>query len=162
MPYYGSGVVFGGGLKIYTSIDLELQKLAREAIGKWLPGSRGPDAALVAIDPRDGRVLAMVGGELREEPVQPRRAGPAQTGSAFKPFVLTAAVEQGISPQTVFTSEPTVINLGDKLWSVSNYEGSYLGSIDLQEATIYSDNTVYAQLTAQVGRRTWPTHPSSA
>jgi penicillin-binding protein 1A len=152
VPYYGSGVVFGGGLKIYTSIDLELQKLAREAIGKWLPGPRGPDAALVAIDPRDGRVLAMVGGESFEKSqfnlaVQGQR----QTGSAFKPFVLTAAVEQGISPQTVFTSEPTVINLGDKLWSVSNYEGSYLGSIDLQEATIYSDNTVYAQLTAQVG-----------
>jgi penicillin-binding protein 1A len=152
VPYYGSGVVFGGGLKIYTSINLELQKLAREAIGKWLPGPRGPDAALVAIDPRDGRVLAMVGGESFEKSqfnlaVQGQR----QTGSAFKPFVLTAAVEQGISPQTVFTSEPTVINLGDKLWSVSNYEGSYLGSIDLQEATIYSDNTVYAQLTAQVG-----------
>ena len=152
VPYYGSGVVFGGGLKIYTSIDLELQKLAREAIGKWLPGPRGPDAALVAIDPRDGRVLAMVGGESFEKSqfnlaVQGQR----QTGSAFKPFVLTAAVEQGISPQTVFTSEPTVINLGDKLWSVSNYEGSYLGPIDLQEATIHSDNTVYAQLTAQVG-----------
>ena len=152
VPYYGSGVVFGGGLKIYTSIDLELQKLAREAIGKWLPGPRGPVAALVAIDPRDGRVLAMVGGESFEKSqfnlaVQGQR----QTGSAFKPFVLTAAVEQGISPQTVFTSEPTVINLGDKLWSVSNYEGSYLGSIDLQEATIHSDNTVYAQLTAQVG-----------
>ena len=101
---------------------------------QWLPGSRGPDAALVAIDPRDGRVLAMVGGESFEKSqfnlaVQGQR----QTGSAFKPFVLTAAVEQGISPQTVFTSEPTVINLGDKLWSVSNYEGSYLGSIDLQE-----------------------------
>ena len=44
-----------------------------------------------------------------------------------------------------------MINLGDKLWSVHNYEGSYLGSIDLQDATIYSDNSVYAQLTAQVG-----------
>ncbi len=152
VPYYGSGAVFGGGLKIYTSIDLELQKLARESIDKWLTDQRGPDAALVAIDPRDGRVLAMVGGESFEKSqfnlaVQGQR----QTGSAFKPFVLTTAIEQGISPQTVFTSEPTVINLGDKLWSVSNYEGSYLGSIDLQEATIHSDNTVFAQLTAQVG-----------
>ena len=77
--------------------------------------------------------------------------GQRQTGSAFKPFVLTTAIEQGISPQTVFTSEPTTINLGDKLWSVHNYEGSYLGPIDLQDATIYSDNSVYAQLTAQVG-----------
>jgi penicillin-binding protein 1A len=152
VPYYGSGEVFGGGLEIYTSIDLELQGIARDAIDEWLTNPRGPEAALVAIDPRDGRVLAMVGGEsFRKSQFNLAVQGQRQTGSAFKPFVLTAAVEQGISPQTVFTSEPTTINLGDKLWSVSNYEGSYLGSIDLQEATIHSDNTVYAQLTAQVG-----------
>jgi penicillin-binding protein 1A len=152
VPYYGSGEVFGGGLKVYTSIDLELQRLAREAIDKWLTRRRGPDAALVAIDPRDGRVLAMVGGEnFDKSQFNLAVQGQRQAGSAFKPFVLTAAVDQGISPQTVFTSEPTVINLGDKLWSVGNYEGSYLGPIDLEEATIHSDNSVYAQLTAQVG-----------
>jgi len=152
IPYYGSGQVFGGGLKIYTSIDLELQKLAREAIDKWLTDPRGPAAALVAIDPRDGRVLAMVGGEsFRKSQFNLAVQGQRQTGSAFKPFVLTAALEQGIAPQSVFVSEPTVINLGDKLWSVSNYEGSYLGPIDIQTATIHSDNSVYAQLTAQVG-----------
>ena len=152
VPYYGSGEVFGGGLEIYTSIDLELQEIARRAVDQWLPDPNGPEAALVAIDPRDGRVLAMVGGQsFRKSQFNLAVQGQRQTGSAFKPFVLTAAVEQGISPQTVFTSEPTVINLGDKLWSVSNYEGSYLGSIDLQEATIHSDNSVYAQLTSQVG-----------
>ncbi|HWB55372.1 MAG TPA: transglycosylase domain-containing protein, partial [Gaiellaceae bacterium] len=67
VPYYGSGELFGGGLKVYTSIDLELQKLAREAIDKWLPNPKGPGAALVAIDPRDGRVLAMVGGDSFEK-----------------------------------------------------------------------------------------------
>jgi penicillin-binding protein 1A len=87
----------------------------------------------------------MVGGQnFRKSQFNLAVQGQRQTGSAFKPFVLTTAVEQGISPQTVFTSEPTVINLGDKLWSVNNYEGSYLGSIDLQEATIHSDNSVYA------------------
>jgi penicillin-binding protein 1A len=152
VPYYGSGKVFGGGLKIYTSIDLELQRLAHEAIDKWLPDPNGPQAALVAIDPRDGRVLAMYGGEsFHKSQFNLAVQGQRQTGSSFKPFVLTTAVKQGISPSTVFTSEPTVINLGDKLWSVHNYEGSYLGSIDLEEATIHSDNSVYAQLTAQVG-----------
>ena len=154
VPYYGSGEVFGGGLEIYTSIDLELQDMARSAVDQWLKDPRGPEAALVAIDPRDGRVLAMVGGEsFRKSQFNLAVQGQRQTGSAFKPFVLTTAVEQGISPQTVFTSQPTVINLGDKLWSVNNYEGSNLGPIDLQEATIHSDNTVYAQLTAQVGPR---------
>jgi penicillin-binding protein 1A len=152
VPYYGSGEIFGGGLKIYTSIDLELQKLAHESISKVLTSPRGPDAALVAIDPRDGRVLAMVGGEsFKKSQFNLAVQGQRQTGSAFKPFVLTTAIKQGIAPQTVFTSKPTVINLGDKLWSVHNYEGSYLGQIDLTEATVHSDNSVYAQLTAQVG-----------
>jgi penicillin-binding protein 1A len=152
IPYYGSGQVFGGGLKVYTSIDLDLQRLAHEAIDKWLPDPKGPSAALVAIDPRDGRVLAMYGGEsFRKSQFNLAVQGQRQTGSSFKPFVLATAVEQGISPSTVITSEPTVVNLGDKLWSVHNYEGSYLGPIDLQEATIHSDNSVYAQLTAQVG-----------
>src|SRR5206468_1439548 len=55
---YGTGREFGGGLQVRTSIDLNLQEIARQAISKWLPSDRGPSAALVAIDPRDGRVLA--------------------------------------------------------------------------------------------------------
>ena len=152
VPYYGSGKVFGGGLRITTSIDTRLQELAQEAIDKTFSDPKGPAAALVALDPRDGRVLAMVGGRsFRKSQFNLAVQGERQSGSAFKPFVLASALAQGISPDTVFTSKPTVINLGDKLWSISNYEGSYLGSIDLREATTHSDNTVYAQLTAQVG-----------
>ncbi len=152
IPYYGSGKVFGGGLKVYTSIDLDVQQLAKEAIAKWLTDTNGPSAALVAIDPRDGRILAMVGGSsFSKSQFNLAVQGERQAGSAFKPFVLAAALAEGVSPQTVFVSKPTVINLGDKLWSVSNYEGSYLGPIDLQQATIHSDNSVYAQLTELVG-----------
>ena len=152
VPYYGSGNVFGAGLKIYTTIDLNLQRLAQEAIEKTLPKSRGPSASLVAIDPRDGRVLAMVGGRsFKKSQFNLAVQGERQAGSAFKPFVLATALSQGISPATTFTSKPTVINLGDKLWAVNNYENSYLGTIDLNQATTFSDNAVYAQLTAQVG-----------
>ncbi|HYM63395.1 MAG TPA: penicillin-binding transpeptidase domain-containing protein, partial [Gaiellaceae bacterium] len=106
------------------------------------------------IDPRDGRVLAMVGGNsYRKSQFNLAVQGERQSGSSFKPFVLAAALAQGISPVTSFTSKPTLINLGDKLWSVQNYEGSYLGTIDLTKATVFSDNAVYAQLTAQVGPR---------
>jgi penicillin-binding protein 1A len=153
--YYGSGKVFGGGLKVYTSIDLELQKLAREAIDKWLPDPDGPAAALVAIDPRDGRVLAMIGGSsFRKSQFNLAVQGERQPGSAFKPFVLAAALDQGISPQTTYESKPQVINLGDKLWAIHNYENENLGLIDLRTATVYSDNTVYAQLTSQLGPKT--------
>jgi penicillin-binding protein 1A len=152
VPYYGSGKVFGGGLKVYTTIDLDLQRLAAEAIDEWLPNRQDPTAALVAIDPRDGRVLAMVGGRnYKKSQFNLAVQGERQPGSSFKPFVLATALSEGISPQTQFTSQPTVINLGDKLWSVHNYENSYLGTIDLVDATTYSDNSVYAQLTAQVG-----------
>jgi penicillin-binding protein 1A len=154
VPYYGSGTVFGAGLKIYTSIDLDIQRLAEDAIKKLLPDRHGPAASLVAIDPRDGRVLAMVGGRnFHKSQFNLAVQGERQAGSAFKPFVLATALSQGISPQTEFTSKPTVINLGDKLWAVNNYENSYLGTIDLNDATTYSDNAVYAQLTAQVGPR---------
>ncbi len=147
----GSGKVFGGGLRVVTTIDLELQRLAREAIEGWLTGDEGPTAALVAVDPRDGRVLAMVGGEnYRKSQFNLAVQGERQPGSSFKPFVLAAALEQGISPTTVFESGPVTISLGDRDWYVRNYEGSNLGPIDLTNATIVSDNTVYAQLTRLV------------
>ena len=149
---YGVGRVFGGGLKVRTTIDLQLQAIARAAIAKTLDDPDGPQAALVAIDPRDGEVLAMVGGSnFRESQFNLAVQGERQPGSAFKPFVLSAALRQGISPATHFESKKIVIPLGDRLWQVNNYEGSYLGSIDLETATVHSDNAVYAQLTQLVG-----------
>jgi penicillin-binding protein 1A len=149
---YGPGAVFGGGLRVYTTLDTRLQKMARKAIAQVLSDPNGPQAALVAIDPRDGAIRAMVGGSnYRESQFNLAVQGERQPGSAFKPFVLATALDEGISPATHFTSHPVVIPLGDKLWQVNNYEGEYLGSIDLESATIHSDNSVYAQLTSIVG-----------
>jgi penicillin-binding protein 1A len=150
---YGTGRVFGGGLQVRTSIDLNLQDIARQAIAKWLPSESGPSAALVAIDPRDGRVLAMYGGRsFKESQFNLAVQGERQPGSAFKPFALAAALQQGISPATRFDSKPVTISLDSgKVWYVHNYEGANLGRIDLESATIHSDNTVYAQLAKIVG-----------
>ncbi len=148
----GSGQVFGGGLKVTTTIDLGLQDLAQKAIGSVLQSPDGPAAALVALDPRDGRVLAMVGGaNYHQSQFNLAVQGERQAGSSFKPFVLATALQQGISPVTTFESKPVTISLGDRNWYVHNYEGSNLGTIDLTTATVYSDNTVYAQLTHVVG-----------
>ncbi len=144
--------VYGGGLHVTTTIDLQLQDLARKAIAKVLPDPNGPTAALVAIDPRNGHVLAMVGGRnYRQSQFNLAVQGERQPGSSFKPFVLATALSQGIAPQTTLVSKPVLIDLGDKLWSVHNYENAYMGPISLYTATTESDNTVFAQLTKLVG-----------
>jgi penicillin-binding protein 1A len=150
---YGAQEVFGGGLRVKTTIDLRLQELARKAIAKWLTDV-GPEAALVAIRPDSGRVVAMVGGSnFRESQFNLAVQGERQAGSSFKPFVLAAALREGLSTSNTFVSKPVDIWADGRMWEVENYEGSYLGSIDLRNATIHSDNAVYAQLTQLVGPR---------
>jgi penicillin-binding protein 1A len=149
---YGSSTVFGGGLRVRTSINLRVQQDARDAIAKWLDWTGAPSAALVAMDPRNGRVLAMVGGEnYRRSQFNLAVQGERQPGSSFKPFVLATALEEGIAPGTTFVSKPITLFLDGTSWPVENYEGSYLGTIDLQQATIHSDNSVFGQLTKAVG-----------
>jgi penicillin-binding protein 1A len=150
--HYGTSHVYGGNLRVQTTIDLGLQKLAREAIAKVLPPSIGPTAALVALDAHSGAVLAMVGGRnYHQSQFNLATQGERQPGSAFKPFVLASALAEGIAPSTTLVSKPVSIFLGDKLWNVSNYEGEYLGTINLDEAIAASDNSVFAQLTSIVG-----------
>jgi penicillin-binding protein 1A len=149
---FGTSCVFGGGLKVKTTIDLRLQRFARAAIAKWLPDTDGPQAALVAIRPSDGAVLAMFGGNnFHQSQFNLAVQGERQPGSSFKPFVLATALRQGISPATMFVSHPVSIYIGGRYWSVENYEGEYLGAINVATATTYSDNSVFAQLTKLVG-----------
>jgi penicillin-binding protein 1A len=149
---YGTRRVFGGGLNVNSTIDLHLQKLARKAIEAVLREPDGPSAALVAIRPHTGEVLAMYGGDnFRQSQFNLAVQGERQAGSAFKPFVLATALKQGVAPSTTFPSKPVSIFIGDKYWPVHNYENSYLGSANLATATVVSDNTVYAQLTRLVG-----------
>jgi penicillin-binding protein 1A len=149
---YGTRRVFGGGLNVQTTIDLRLQKLARRAIESVLTEPDGPSAALVAIRPRTGEVLAMYGGDnFRQSQFNLAVQGERQPGSSFKPFVLATALKQGVSPSTTFASKPLSIFIGDRYWPVHNYENAYLGSANLVTATIESDNSIYAQLTRLVG-----------
>jgi penicillin-binding protein 1A len=155
---FGPRRTFGGGLKVKTTLDVGLQKLAREAIGSVLPqNGNGPTAALVAIDTEHdpGAVLAMVGGEnYHKNQFNLATQGERQPGSAFKPFVLATALKENISPSSVLVSQKQVtINADGRLWQVNNYEGEALGPIDLTKAIAYSDNSVFSQLTALVGPR---------
>jgi penicillin-binding protein 1A len=152
IAHYGSGRVYGGGLKVTSTIDLKLQETARKAIKSVLKSPGGPAAALVAIDPRTGAVKAMVGGSnFRQSQFNLATQAERQPGSSFKPIVLATALRQGISPVSTFDSKPVDIDAGDRIWHVTNYEGDYLGRIDLSKAMVVSDNSVYAQLTKLVG-----------
>jgi penicillin-binding protein 1A len=152
---YGTATVFGGGLRVRTTINLGLQARAHQAIDKWLHDPKGPTAALVAISPKTGDVLAMVGGtNFRKSQFNLAVQGERQPGSSFKPFVLADALDQGIAPETTFKSHELDIPFDGKVWHVENYEGDYLGSANLRTATTYSDNSVYAQLTSAIGPAT--------
>ncbi len=152
VAHYGAGRVFGGGLRVTTTIDMKLQLKARAAIESVLRNPDGPAAALVAIDPHTGAVKAMFGGRnFRRSQFNLAAQAKRQPGSSFKPVVLATAMNEGISPVTELESKPVSIDAGDRIWSVTNYDHTYLGRVSLARAIVSSDNTVYAQLTDIVG-----------
>ncbi len=125
-----------------------------------------PSAAVTVLDPRNGFVLAMVGGDQRDY-WRDRRAGRVnlatamggtgrQSGSAFKPFALVAALEAGLSPSETFPA-PSTLQLAletGEIWDVTNAEGAGYGTMTLRAATVHSVNTVYAQLIDRLGPST--------
>jgi len=154
---YSAAKVFAGGLKVRTTIDPELQQAAESAIVGRLAGV-GPDAALVAIKNRTGEVRAMVGGsDFNARPFNLATNGHRQPGSAFKPFILARALDDGIDPNSTWTSAPQRISFrgakGPEIFDVKNYEDSYLGAASLWSATAASDNSIFAQLGMKVKPR---------
>ncbi|MDQ3759163.1 MAG: transglycosylase domain-containing protein, partial [Actinomycetota bacterium] len=154
---YGSGRVFGGGLKIKTTLDPELQTAAGEAINSSLSGV-GPSASLVAIENKTGEIKAMVGGtNFDKRPFNIATAGHRQPGSAFKPFTLLAALGDDVSPDQTFESRrkefPVKSSDKNERFVVNNYEDEYSGVASLSQATAQSDNSVYAELGLDVGTK---------
>ena len=154
--------LFKQGLKIYTTLDLDMQDAAEDAVGTILPNKNDPQAAVVSMTPK-GEVRALVGGRDFTNVKAARGFDYAtdfpgrQAGSAFKPFTLLSAIEQGISPDSTFSgSSPRVIpdeecSTNGELWEVENFGGASYGTMDLDAATTNSVNTVYAQLAAELG-----------
>jgi penicillin-binding protein 1A len=147
-----------GGLKIRTSLDLEMQQAADQTIEQDLPyGNRTPTAALVSIDNATGQVRAMVGGPIingHEDFINHQfnlaTEAERQPGSAFKPFTLAVALESGFGPDSMFLSAPfnvRVPNSADnEIFHVRNFGNEYSGEITLQDATDVSDNSVFTRL----------------
>src|SRR3954453_22705820 len=151
---YGSGVYRKGGLKVYTTIDPKLQEAARAAINSHLYLSSDPSSAVVTIDSHTGYIKAMASsGNHNDRPFNLAAQGHRQPGSSFKPFVLTTAVLQGADPdRTIYVSKPITLNIpGYGTWSPHTFGNTYSGAETLTQATIHSDNSVYAQLDVDVG-----------
>ena len=146
---YGAAKAFFGGLKVKTTLDMRLQEAAEEAVNSYM-GYLPATASVVVIENRTAGVKAMVGGpDFDTKPFNLATQGHRQPGSSIKPFTLVTALEEGISPETVYESAPQEFHFGkhgQETFIVHNDEDSYLGSCSIECATTYSDNSIYAQL----------------
>jgi penicillin-binding protein 1A len=156
---YGAKTVEQGGLKVYTTLDLNMQRLAHDAIAEVLDEPGDPASAIVTIDPHNGDIEAMAESETYEQSQYNLAAdGHRQPGSTFKAIDLADALTRGIDPYTTdyfsHTLEPGWL-AAEPNYKVETFEGTSLNkSIDLVQATLTSDNTVYAQLAADLGEET--------
>jgi penicillin-binding protein 1A len=153
---YGANRVRAGGLRVYTTIDPRFQRLAVRAIRSTLTEPEDPAAAIVAINPRNGAIRAMVSVAPGRQRSQFNLAaqGKRQAGSSFKTFALTEAIRRGVNPDSTsyvsapFTWQP---DPQSEVWEPKTYDGSYYGLSSLTAATLRSDNSVYARLTLDLG-----------
>jgi penicillin-binding protein 1A len=160
---YGANTVREGGLRVYTTIEPKLQRAANQAIRSTLYLHNDPAAAVVSVEPGTGAIRAMtavIPGNTKNQ-FNLAAQSTRESGSTFKAFVLASAIEQGIDPDsTYYESAPFTCTTGPwcaadaaagKPWQVTTYDHTYAGWISITNATLRSDNTVYAQLTLDVG-----------
>jgi len=174
---FGEGAVLRGGLRVYTTLDVGLQRAAEEAIARRLhqlsteekaarlasqkktarrtplaplPTDNPIEGSLVAIDPRSGEVLALVGGhDFRESPYNRAIQAERQPGSAFKPILFAAALEQGFTPSAVLDQLDSPIYGVDGEWlPTGEHEAA---SYTLRQALVVSSNRAAARLIQLVG-----------
>ena len=149
---YGADAVYKEGLKVYTTIDMDMQHKAEAAVAANLPdygtdanGIMQPQASLVAIDPSTGYIKAMVGGRGTDQfnrAVQAER----QPGSAFKPFVFAAALENGFTPDTVIEDSPITING----WSPQNDSRRFSGPVSMRTVATFSMNVPTVKIAQKI------------
>ena len=153
---------------VYTTLDLHLQRLAQDAVSGGIAKvdqllsrrrrGRVPQAALIAVDPRTGDILAMVGGRSYNQSQYNRAVSASrQPGSIFKPFVFLAAFERAaadgtaLSPATLVNDEPTTFDANGTPWTPANYENEYDGEITLRRALAMSRNAATVKVAEAAG-----------
>jgi 1A family penicillin-binding protein len=164
---YGEDFIKEKGLKVYTSLDWELQQEAEKIVKEGAKRNRvygAYNAALVAIDPKTGEILAMVGSADFFEDPYPKNCTPGlnclfepypnvairgrQPGSAFKPFVYATAFKKGFNDNTVIVDEPTNFGTAANPYTPQNYDGLFRGPVTLRQALAQSLNVPSVKLLA--------------
>jgi penicillin-binding protein 1A len=156
---YGLNRVEQGGLKVYTTINLKMQSQARNAIAQVLNEQGDPASAIVTINPHNGYIEAMAESEgYDQSQYNLASQGHRQPGSTFKAIVLADALSRGVDPNSTYYVSHTLSPgwlTGYPEYEVKTFENTSSGkSINLVQATLASDNTVYAQLAADLGEET--------
>ena len=161
-PRYGRKALLKDGLRVYTTLDLDMQRAAYSAVLKGTGDiqkrhndDQRPQAALVALDTASGRIRAMIGG-TNYTISQYNRAVLAnrQPGSVFKPLVFAAAFERGLTPDSVINDAPFSVANGSKgVWKPKNYDNKYHGPTTLADGLIHSRNIVAIKLLKKIGLR---------
>ncbi|MCE5282659.1 MAG: PBP1A family penicillin-binding protein [Deltaproteobacteria bacterium] len=160
---YGSDVLYKEGLEVYTTLDIGMQKAAREAVEqglKELEEREGYEKGLVqgaffAMDPKSGAIQAMVGGrDFNRSEFNRATQSRRQPGSAFKPLIYTAAFDKGMTPSTVFVDAPIVYpdpSSPDGVWKPRNFDRKFEGPTTLHNALIHSRNIVTIRILEEIG-----------
>lgn len=135
-----------GGLRIYTTLDSHMQKKAEQIMMETLPEDRPLQGALVAIDPKNGHIKAMVGGKDYLESQYNRVLASRHPGSSLKPFLYYSALEHGLTPLTLMKSEPTTFEYDDgrQSWTPTNFNDRYPNDYITMEQAIASSDNIYA------------------
>ena len=158
---YGQAAVFSGGLRVYTTLDLDMQRAAEKALAEGVPvGSSAegsltqPQGAALALVPQTGEIRVMVGGRGQDSfnrSVQALRS----PGSAIKIFPYTAAIDNGITVADVYMDEPTdFVTITGEVWSPRNYYETFAGEVTVREAIEDSLNVIAAQVVDELGPQT--------
>lgn len=138
---YGANKVYRGGLKVYTSLDIDMQQAAEAVLGKY-------QGALVAIDPQTGYIKAMVGGrDYKESQINRATTFYRQPGSLMKPFVYAVAIDQGYKQNDIIMDEPITIGK----YSPQNYDKKFRGPVTMKKAVRLSVNVAAVKMLNQVG-----------
>ncbi|MDI6703741.1 MAG: penicillin-binding protein 1A [bacterium] len=154
---YGENAIYKGGLKVYTTLDLKMQHHAQQALKEGLERlNRGRkkkvEGAFIAISPKTGYIKAMVGGSGFRKENQLNRTVQAkrQPGSAFKPFLYAAAIEEGFTAASTIMDSPVVYKCQGGTWAPHNYSGGFYGRVRLRKALEKSINVASVKLMNKV------------